>query len=283
MQDGEGEDAGRHEVGRILGDAIGQRLQQAVWRRRWIVGQRRREMRGTRGTGHPPNIAEPGACHKATSERRARVRRVIRSGRPSNPGARVSCCIPRLPRVRPPRTAWSRRALPRRSAIVLALALVLPALLIPASPVHAQAAAPGGPPLRIAIAGLVHGHVRGHMNAMVKRTDVELVGVYEQRRGAAREVRRDTQDRRGEDVCRPGPADHDGQARGARRLHQHVRSPEGHRDGRQAWRARDGREAAGGVDGACQGDRRPPPRAARSTCWSTTRRPGTAAIARSGG
>ena len=101
--------------------------------------------------------------------------------------------------------------------------------------------------------------------------------------GAAPEVRRDAQDRRGEDVRRSGPADHDGQARGARRLHQHLRSPEGHRDCREARRARDGREAAGGVDRARQGDRRPPPRAARSTCWSTTRRPGTAATARSGG
>ena len=72
-----------------------------------------------------------------------------------------------------------RPALPRRSVIALALALVVPTLLIPASPVPAQAAAPAGSPLRIAIAGLVHGHVRGHMNAMVKRTDVDLVGVYE--------------------------------------------------------------------------------------------------------
>lgn len=36
-----------------------------------------------------------------------------------------------------------------------------------------------GDRLRIAVAGLVHGHVRGHMNAMAKRTDIELVGVYE--------------------------------------------------------------------------------------------------------
>ncbi len=35
------------------------------------------------------------------------------------------------------------------------------------------------PPVRIAIAGLVHGHVRGHMNAMAKRQDVALVGVQE--------------------------------------------------------------------------------------------------------
>ena len=65
VQDGEREDARRHEVERVLGDAIGQRLQQACWRRRRIVGQRRREMRGTGGTGHLPNISEPGARDKA--------------------------------------------------------------------------------------------------------------------------------------------------------------------------------------------------------------------------
>lgn len=53
-----------------------------------------------------------------------------------------------------------------------------------AAQVHAQASGPASPvttsaPLRVAIAGLVHGHVRGHMNAMVKRTDVALVGVYD--------------------------------------------------------------------------------------------------------
>ncbi len=70
-----------------------------------------------------------------------------------------------------------RRPLPRRS--VIAMAMALPLLLAPAATVRAQAPAPATGPLRIAIAGLVHGHVRGHMNAMVKRTDIELVGVYE--------------------------------------------------------------------------------------------------------
>lgn len=60
------------------------------------------------------------------------------------------------------------------SALAAVLAVTLP------SPALAQAPAPsGGAPLRIAIAGLVHGHVRGHMTAMVKRADVSLVGVYE--------------------------------------------------------------------------------------------------------
>ena len=74
--------------------------------------------------------------------------------------------------------AMPLHAVPRRTAI--ALALVLSALILPASRARAQSAAPGAPRLRIAIAGLVHGHVRGHMNAMVKHTDIELVGVFDE-------------------------------------------------------------------------------------------------------
>jgi predicted dehydrogenase len=68
--------------------------------------------------------------------------------------------------------------LSRRRALLTAVAL---AGLAPTMDRRAFAQdAPGaGRPLRIAIAGLVHGHVRGHMNAMAKRTDIELVGVYE--------------------------------------------------------------------------------------------------------
>jgi predicted dehydrogenase len=47
-----------------------------------------------------------------------------------------------------------------------------------APPEQGQSAADGHP-LRIAIVGLVHGHVRGHMTAMAKRPDVQLVGVYD--------------------------------------------------------------------------------------------------------
>ncbi len=38
----------------------------------------------------------------------------------------------------------------------------------------------GGGKLRLAVAGLVHGHARGFLNALVKRDDVELVGVSEE-------------------------------------------------------------------------------------------------------
>ncbi len=42
-------------------------------------------------------------------------------------------------------------------------------------PLHAQAP----PPLRLAIAGLVHGHVSGFLRAAEGRTDVEIVGVFD--------------------------------------------------------------------------------------------------------
>jgi predicted dehydrogenase len=45
----------------------------------------------------------------------------------------------------------------------------------PASP----AAPASGKPLKLAIAGLVHGHVRGFLTAAQKRTDVQIVGLYE--------------------------------------------------------------------------------------------------------
>src|SRR6187401_2799001 len=35
------------------------------------------------------------------------------------------------------------------------------------------------PPLRLAIAGLVHGHVSGFLRAAQARTDVEIVGVFD--------------------------------------------------------------------------------------------------------
>lgn len=76
-----------------------------------------------------------------------------------------------------PQSVSSRPAVPRRTLILLAAWLMVAPLSLAPVPTAAQAA--DTRPLRIAIAGLVHGHVRGHMNAMVKRTDIELVGVYD--------------------------------------------------------------------------------------------------------
>src|SRR3954471_10984649 len=58
------------------------------------------------------------------------------------------------------------------------VAVVLAVVASPASrmsmPIHAQEK-----PLRLAIAGLVHGHVSGFLRGAQGRTDVQIVGVYE--------------------------------------------------------------------------------------------------------
>ena len=68
---------------------------------------------------------------------------------------------------------------PSRRRVLLAATALVGAATVTRDRARAQQAPPQGPPLRLAIAGLVHGHVRGHMNAMAKRSDIELVGVYE--------------------------------------------------------------------------------------------------------
>src|SRR5579863_6275120 len=61
------------------------------------------------------------------------------------------------------------------------LSIFLRAILLPtlaASAVSAQTA-PSSSPLRVAIAGLVHGHVSGFLRANQSRTDIQIVGVAE--------------------------------------------------------------------------------------------------------
>lgn len=58
-------------------------------------------------------------------------------------------------------------------ALICVLAIAL-ASVVPISP---RAQEP--PPLRLAIAGLVHGHVSGFLRAAQARKDVEIVGVFE--------------------------------------------------------------------------------------------------------
>src|SRR5262245_4039400 len=57
----------------------------------------------------------------------------------------------------------------------IAVATWLFALLIPPG---SQPPAPE-PPLRLAIAGLVHGHVNGFLRGAQGRTDVQIAGVYD--------------------------------------------------------------------------------------------------------
>jgi predicted dehydrogenase len=66
----------------------------------------------------------------------------------------------------------------RAAARVLALAL----LLVSAADTRLPAQSPspsGARPVRLAIAGLVHGHVRGFLRSLNGRTDVQLVGIAE--------------------------------------------------------------------------------------------------------
>jgi predicted dehydrogenase len=60
----------------------------------------------------------------------------------------------------------------KRLLLVSGVACILTVL----APAHAQE---GSPPLRLAIAGLVHGHVTGFLRAAQARTDVQIVGVFE--------------------------------------------------------------------------------------------------------
>ncbi len=58
--------------------------------------------------------------------------------------------------------------------IMLVLCAALPLFATPQSP-----DADGGKPLRLAIAGLAHGHVSGFLNNLMRRKDVQLVGVFD--------------------------------------------------------------------------------------------------------
>ena len=63
----------------------------------------------------------------------------------------------------------------RQAIRALAVVLVLSTLLR----AHAQESAASSQPLRLAIAGLVHGHVSGFLRSAQQRRDVQIVGVYE--------------------------------------------------------------------------------------------------------
>jgi predicted dehydrogenase len=69
----------------------------------------------------------------------------------------------------------------RRAAVLLLLGGCLPAAVVAQSPSPTASSVPAssGTPVRVAIAGLVHGHVTGFMRQIKDRTEMELVGVYE--------------------------------------------------------------------------------------------------------
>jgi glucose-fructose oxidoreductase len=57
---------------------------------------------------------------------------------------------------------------------LLVVGMTLPALTMAQSP-----AQPSGKPLRVAIVGLVHGHVAGFLGPALKRSDIQIVGIVE--------------------------------------------------------------------------------------------------------
>jgi scyllo-inositol 2-dehydrogenase (NADP+) len=69
-----------------------------------------------------------------------------------------------------------RRITMRLCATVLVLFLVV---FAPAASAQPTAAGKVDPPLRVAVVGLVHGHVSGFLQANRKRADIEIVGIAE--------------------------------------------------------------------------------------------------------
>jgi predicted dehydrogenase len=55
--------------------------------------------------------------------------------------------------------------------------------------IHSESAAQT-PPLRVGVAGLVHGHVAGFLDAALRRTDIKIVGIAEADTGVAGEYQR---------------------------------------------------------------------------------------------
>lgn len=72
--------------------------------------------------------------------------------------------------------AGPRQLLPAAVLLTFAIAAITP----PAAPAQAaQSTAASSAPLRIGIAGLVHGHVSGFLNQNLKRGDIQIVGIAE--------------------------------------------------------------------------------------------------------
>jgi predicted dehydrogenase len=59
------------------------------------------------------------------------------------------------------------------------IALVIAGTRLPATTISGSSAQLGGKPIRVAIIGLVHGHVAGFLGPALKRSDIEIVGIAE--------------------------------------------------------------------------------------------------------
>lgn len=73
----------------------------------------------------------------------------------------------------------SRPWLARRAALVFAALVAVTAVPIGSGPTIPPGSTRSDPPLRLAIVGLVHGHVSGFLQRVQARSDVQLVGIVE--------------------------------------------------------------------------------------------------------
>ena len=60
------------------------------------------------------------------------------------------------------------------AAVFLAVSLFVPVATLPSA---GQKNIPDAPPLRVAVVGLVHGHVEGFFAHNLHRSDIQIVGV----------------------------------------------------------------------------------------------------------
>src|SRR5882724_6381359 len=58
-------------------------------------------------------------------------------------------------------------------------ALLVVGIMLPAPTMAESSAQPTGKPLRVAVVGLVHGHVAGFLGPALKRSDIQIVGIAE--------------------------------------------------------------------------------------------------------
>ncbi len=120
--------------------------------------------------------------------------------------------------------------------------IALGALLISVVAAQPQTA----PPVRLAVAGLVHGHVDGFLRAIQGRKDVQLVGVYDPDAALRQSYARKFSLPESLFFADLNAMLDGDQARGRRVVHQHPRSPRDRRGGGQAPHPRHDGEAAGG-------------------------------------
>ena len=62
---------------------------------------------------------------------------------------------------------------------LLVVGFTLPAITMAESSAQSSSAQSIGKPLRVAIVGLVHGHVAGFLGPALKRSDIQIVGIVE--------------------------------------------------------------------------------------------------------